>query len=175
MERPSMLISPALTDSRPGMVFNSVDLPQPDGPTSTRKPPLSSVRSIPLRISSAPKRLRKSLISRKAMGSTFHGASHQAAHEVPAGDNVDEESGGGGDDRRGHVYVVFDNPGRSVDEIVERDRHRRLIAGGESRAEQEVVPDVGELVDHRHNEDRGGIRQENAAENLKEARAVDHR
>src|SRR5271169_2939573 len=143
---PSMRISPELIDSSPAIVLSSVDLPQPDGPTSTRKPPLSSVRSMPLRISSAPKRLRKSLISRKAMGSTFHGASHQAAHEVPAGDNVDEESGSGGDDRRGHVHVVLDNPGRSVDEIVERHRHRRLIAGGERGAEQKVVPDIGELV-----------------------------
>src|SRR5208282_4147954 len=123
-----MRISPELIDSSPAIVLSSVDLPQPDGPTSTRKPPLSSVRSIPLRISSAPKRLRKSLISRKAMGSTFHGASHQAAHEVPDGDNVDEESAGGGDERACHVYVIFDNPGRSVDEIVERDRHRRMIA-----------------------------------------------
>src|SRR5580704_18861544 len=97
---PSTRISPAVIDSRPAIVLSNVDLPQPDGPTSTRKPPLSSVRSMPLRISSAPKRLRKPLISRKAMGSTFHRAGHQTAHEVPAGDNVDEECGSGGDDGR---------------------------------------------------------------------------
>src|SRR5271155_3600376 len=122
-----MRISPELIDSSPAIVLSSVDLPQPDGPTSTRKPPLSSVRSIPLRISSAPKRLRKPLISRKAIGSTFHRAGHQTAHEVPAGDNVDEECGSGGDDGRRHVDVVLDNPGRGVDEIVERDGHRRLV------------------------------------------------
>src|SRR6516164_5319654 len=106
-----MRISPELIDSSPAIVLRSVDLPQPDGPTRTRKPPLSSVRSMPLRISSAPKRLRSSLISRKAMGSTFHGAGHQAAHEVSAGDDVDEERGSGGDDRGGHVHVVLHDPG----------------------------------------------------------------
>ena len=42
------------------MVLSSVDLPQPDGPTSTRKPPFSSSRSMPLRISIAPKRFFRS-------------------------------------------------------------------------------------------------------------------
>src|SRR5271166_1888990 len=128
---PSMRISPELIDSRPAIVLSSVDLPQPDGPTSTRKPPLSSARSMPLRISRAPKRFRSALISRNAMGSTFHCAGHQTAHKVAAGDNVDEQSGSGGDDGRRHVDVVLDNPGRGVDEIVERDGHRRLVAGGE--------------------------------------------
>ena len=34
-------------------MLSRVDLPQPDGPTSTRKPPFSSVMSMPFRISSA--------------------------------------------------------------------------------------------------------------------------
>src|SRR5271154_5139579 len=140
---PSMRISPALTVSSPAIVLSSVDLPQPDGPTRTRKPPLSKVRSMPLRISSAPKRLRNPSISRKAMFLSFHRAGHQPAHEVAAADDVDDQGGSGGDDRRGHVDVVFDDAGRGVDEIVERHRHRRLIAGRECRAEQEVVPDVG--------------------------------
>src|ERR1700678_125203 len=110
-----MRISPEVIDSRPAMVLSSVDLPQPDGPTSTRKPPLSRVRSMPLRISSAPKRLRKPLISRKAMGSTFHRAGHETAHEVAAGEDVDDQGGRRGDDRRRHVDVVFDNPCRGVD------------------------------------------------------------
>src|SRR5580658_4562716 len=111
MTLPSMRISPDVSDSRPAMVLSSVDLPQPDGPTSTRKPPLSRVRSMPLRISSAPKRLRRPLISRKAMGSTFHGAGHETAHEIAAGEDIDDEGGRGRDDRRGHVHVVLDNPG----------------------------------------------------------------
>ena len=64
---PSMRISPEVIVSSPAMVLSSVDLPQPDGPTSTRKPPFSSVMSIPLRISTLPKRFFRPTISRNAM------------------------------------------------------------------------------------------------------------
>src|ERR1700727_1853651 len=96
---PSIEISPSLTVSSPAIVLSSVDLPQPDGPTSTRKPPFSSVRSMPLRISSAPKRLRKPLISRNAIVLSLYRARHQTAHEIAAGDDVDQQSRSGGDDR----------------------------------------------------------------------------
>src|SRR5579883_484822 len=134
---PSMRISPDEIVSSPAIVLSNVDLPQPDGPTSTRKPPFSSVRSMPLRISREPKRLRKESISRNAMALSLHGAGHQAAHEVAAADDVDEEGRGGGDDRRRHVDVVFDNARRGVDEIVEGDGHGRRIAGREGRPKQE--------------------------------------
>src|ERR1700679_384034 len=117
IERPSMLMFPALIDSRPAIVFSKVDLPQPDGPTSTRKPPLSSVRSMPLRISTGPKRLRRPLISRNAMALSLHGAGHQAPHEIAAADNIDQQSRSGGDDRGRHVDVVFDDAGRGVHQI----------------------------------------------------------
>src|SRR5271154_3473032 len=136
MTLPSMRISPDVSDSRPAMVFSNVDLPQPDGPTSTRKPPFSSVRSMPLRISSEPKRLRKPLISRKAIASSFDRAGHQPAYEIATRDDIDEQRRPGGDDRGRHVDVVFDDAGRGVDEIVQGDGHRRLVAGGEGRAEQ---------------------------------------
>ncbi len=38
----------------PAMVFSNVDLPQPEGPTSTRKPPSSISRSMPFSTSTAP-------------------------------------------------------------------------------------------------------------------------
>ena len=50
--RPSMRISPSVIVSSPAIMLSSVDLPQPEGPTSTRKPPFSSAMSMPLRISS---------------------------------------------------------------------------------------------------------------------------
>jgi hypothetical protein len=58
---PSMRISPALTDSNPAMVFSKVDLPQPEGPTSTRNPPLSSVRLMFFSTSTVPKALAEAL------------------------------------------------------------------------------------------------------------------
>ncbi|MNV26370.1 hypothetical protein D3C71_1174900 [compost metagenome] len=62
---PSMTMSPEDGGNRPAIAFRSVDLPQPDGPTSTRKPPFSSSISMPLRISTLPIFLRMFLIWRK--------------------------------------------------------------------------------------------------------------
>src|SRR6516162_10981517 len=61
--RPPIRISPEVIDSSPAIVFRSVDLPQPEGPTRTRKPPFSSDISIPLRISRAPYFFRRERIS----------------------------------------------------------------------------------------------------------------
>ena len=43
--RSPIVIRPPVTSSRPAIIRSSVDLPQPDGPTSTRNSPLSIVRS----------------------------------------------------------------------------------------------------------------------------------
>src|SRR6185437_3128380 len=145
--RPPMLTSPEVIASNPAMVLSNVDLPQPEGPTSTRKPPFSNEMSMPLRISTAPKRLRKLLISSVAISSSFHGAGHQAAHEITSGDYIDEQRRRRGDDRRRHIDVIFGDAGGSVDDIVERHRQRARRSGRERRAKQEVVPDVGELID----------------------------
>src|ERR1700751_1623613 len=109
---PPMRISPEEICSRPAMVFRRVDLPQPDGPTSTRKPPFSSVMWIPFRTSIVPKRLRRLAISSVAMSSSLDSAGHQAANEISPGNDVDQQGRRGGDDRRGHVDVVFDDAGR---------------------------------------------------------------
>ena len=54
---PSMRISPSLTLSSPAIIASSVDLPQPEGPTSATNSPVSASRSMPLRTSTEPKRL----------------------------------------------------------------------------------------------------------------------
>ena len=54
---PSMRISPSLALSSPAIMASSVDLPQPDGPTSAMNSPVCASRSIPLRTSTEPKRL----------------------------------------------------------------------------------------------------------------------
>ena len=51
---PSTLMVPLEIGSNPAIVLSKVDLPQPDGPTKTKKPPSSSSMSMPLRISSVP-------------------------------------------------------------------------------------------------------------------------
>src|ERR1700721_1813492 len=115
---PPIRISPELIDSRPAIVLSRVDLPHPDGPTRTRKPPCSSEMSMPLRI------------SRLAIALSFHCAGHQAAHEIPSGEDVNDESWGRGYNRGRHIDVVFDDAGGRVDDVVERDRHRARVAGG---------------------------------------------
>src|SRR5215468_1171637 len=104
---PPMRISPEEIPSRPAMVLSRVDFPQPDGPTSTRKPPFSSVMSIPFRTSIVPKRLRSELISSVAMFSPLYRARHQTADKISTSNDIDEQCRRGGDDRSRHVDVVF--------------------------------------------------------------------
>ena len=46
MLRPLITISPEVMSSSPAIMFSSVDLPQPDGPTSTRNSPSSIEMSV---------------------------------------------------------------------------------------------------------------------------------
>ena len=72
IDAPSMRISPSLIVSSPAIVLSRVDLPQPDGPTSTRKPPLSSVEVDALEdLQRAEALASDALISRNAIGSTL--------------------------------------------------------------------------------------------------------
>ncbi|MNT85187.1 hypothetical protein D3C72_2253170 [compost metagenome] len=52
--RPLIEIVPDVMGSSPAIVLSRVDLPQPEGPTSTRKPPSSISILMSFRISSAP-------------------------------------------------------------------------------------------------------------------------
>src|SRR5690606_15458003 len=97
--RPPILISPDVIGSSPAMVLSSVDLPQPDGPTSTRKPPSSISSVTPFRMRVAPKDFSRFWICRNDIGLTLDRAGHQAAHEIASGDNVDDERGKRGQHR----------------------------------------------------------------------------
>ena len=45
--RPPIAISPSEMSSRPAIILSTVDLPQPDGPTSTQNSPSTMVTSTP--------------------------------------------------------------------------------------------------------------------------------
>ena len=64
---PAILISPPVIGSSPAMVLSRVDLPQPDGPTSTRKPPSSISSETSFRMRVAPKDFSRLLICRNDM------------------------------------------------------------------------------------------------------------
>src|SRR5215475_10085006 len=54
--RSPMEIVPAVTSSRPAIIRNSVDFPQPDGPTRTRNSPLAIVRETPSTATTSPEK-----------------------------------------------------------------------------------------------------------------------
>ncbi len=78
-----------------------------------------------------------------------------------------------GQQRRRHLHVVFPLALGGVDDVVELYRHRQVFAPGEHQPEQEVVPDSGNLQDHRHHDHRHRHRQHDGAEDAPEAGAVD--
>ena len=55
--RPSISTWPPLADSRPAMMRSVVDLPQPEGPSSTQKLPAAMSRSMSARATESPQRL----------------------------------------------------------------------------------------------------------------------
>jgi hypothetical protein len=52
--RSPMRMSPELTVSRPATMRRSVDLPHPEGPTSTHNPPSGTVKETPFTASKPP-------------------------------------------------------------------------------------------------------------------------
>src|SRR5216117_67866 len=64
---PPIATSPSLISSSPATMRSSVDLPQPDGPTSTQNSPSATVTSTACTTSVWPKRLRTCLSITSAM------------------------------------------------------------------------------------------------------------
>src|SRR6516164_2760311 len=65
--RSPILISPALTLSRPAIMASKVDLPQPEGPTSTTNSPSFTSRLIPFSTATEPKDLLRLRIVSEAI------------------------------------------------------------------------------------------------------------
>uniref|UniRef100_A0A1I8AN86 MHC class II antigen n=1 Tax=Steinernema glaseri TaxID=37863 RepID=A0A1I8AN86_9BILA len=69
----------------------------------------------------------------------------------------------------------FLGPGAGVDQVVEGHGDRLRVATGEHHAEQKVVPDLGELPDQAHHDDRDRPGQQDAPEDGEEPRAIQPR
>src|SRR5690349_2106634 len=115
--RPAIRISPEVIGSSPAIVLSKVDLPQPEGPTRTRKPPSSMSRSMPFRIFVEPKDFSRLLISRNDICLSLDRAGHQPAHEIATRHDVDDEGRQCGEDRASEMNVVFLHAGRRADEV----------------------------------------------------------
>src|SRR5450755_1892019 len=172
--RPPISTRPAEDCSNPAITLSSVDLPQPEGPTRTTNSPFSMSRSIPLRTSTDPSLTRNAATDSADMPSVLlDGARGQAAKEILSAEDVDQQSRNRRDQDRRAFDAVFTGLGDIGVERHQRRSHRAIRTFGERDAEEKLVPDVGELPDHRHDQDRRRQRQDDVPEDLEKAGAVD--
>src|SRR5277367_1239162 len=180
---PSMRISPSLTLSRPATIASSVDLPQPEGPTRAMNSPVLASRSMPLRTSTAPKRLRSPLMVNVAIASpslassllSLDGPLREAAHEIFAAEEIDQQRRDRADQHRRARDVESASVHLAGRQRDEGRRDRLLTTAGEDDAEQKFVPDAGELPDHGDDQDRRRNRNDDLEKDAPEAGAVDPR
>src|SRR5271166_5741608 len=173
---PSMRISPSLTVSSPAIMASSVDLPQPDGPTSAMNSPVFASRSIPLRTSTGPKRLMSLDMVSVAMPSpSFDGALGQAADEIFPAEEINEEGRDGGDQNGAARNIIRMGVLLASLQSDKRGRDRLLAATSEHDAERILVPDAGELPDDGDHEDRRRERKNDLVEDAPETGAIDAR
>src|SRR5271166_4535182 len=130
---------PALARSSPAMMLSSVDLPQPEGPTSTVNSPFSISRSMPFSTSSAPNRFESFRIRNAAIPVLLlHRARGQARQEIPPAEQIDEQRRQRRDQHRRTLHAVLRV---GADGGAERDQGRRdrlLAAGGEGDGVEEL-------------------------------------
>src|ERR1700716_440375 len=178
--RPPISIVPALGLSRPATMLSSVDLPQPDGPTSTVNSPLSMSRSIAFSTSRLAYRFDRARMLNAAMKTSsptpsLHGPRGEASQEIPSAEQIDEQRRQRRDQHRRTLVAEHRLGGDRSRKRDQRRRYRLLIAGRKGDAKEELVPDPGELKDHGHDQDRRRQRQDDLPENPEETGAVDPR
>src|SRR5579859_5661173 len=152
--RPSSRSSPPLGSSSPAMMFMSVLLPHPEGPTRTRNSPCGRLIEMSRSILFGPKLFCTLTRSSAAMVLPLDRTGHQAADKIFAGQQIHHQRRNGGDESAGEMHVVFLDAGGAVYQVVQRNRDRERAVIAERSAEQEFVPDVGELPDDCYDDDR---------------------
>src|SRR4051812_21090654 len=106
--RPPISISPLVAVSSPAMIASNVDLPQPEGPTRTVNSPLSISRLTSFRTSTGPNRLETRRTVNADMPDLLpHCAGGQAAHEIPAAEQIDRQRGQRRQQYRGTLHAVL--------------------------------------------------------------------
>src|SRR6266705_694098 len=90
--RPPISMLPALGRSSPATMLSRVDLPQPDGPTSTVNSPLSMSRSISFKTSRLAYRFDRARMLNAAMTTpSLHGPRSEASQEIPSAEQIDQQ------------------------------------------------------------------------------------
>src|SRR5271155_5373337 len=151
---PPMSISPPVTVSSPATMRNSVDLPQPEGPTSTQNWPSPTSTSTPL-MASKPfgYALRTSCSVTLAIGLFLRldqALDEEALHQDDDGDRRQHGEHGGGHRHRpfgqGVMYVddLFDADDDGLHVVARRDQQRpQILIPAVDEEDHEQGCDVG--------------------------------
>src|SRR5579872_6804647 len=135
---PPISTVPPSMSSRPAMAFRSVDLPQPEGPSRTVNSPDSTARSMSFNTRSRPKDFDNPLTETADM-LTLYRAGGDAAHEIAAGGEIDQQRRECRQQRRCSVHVILDHACRRGRYGVQLHRHGHVVTAGEDQAQQVVI------------------------------------
>src|SRR5690606_575867 len=150
--------------------LSSVDFPQPEGPRSTRNSPSPISRLRFCSTLTEPKASDRSWMETlEFMNSSLHCARGDTANKITAGEEVNEQWHGTGQNSCGHIDVIFLHALHGIDDVIQLHGHRKILRSGKDHAEQKVVPDTGYLQNDRDNENRQRHRQHDLKENSPEA------
>src|SRR5690348_12313598 len=174
MRLPAMMISPAVTRSRPAIMRKVVVLPQPEGPSRQTTSPAATERSASLTATKSPNFLvilRASIVDIPSL--SLDGAEGDAAQQVVLQEEGHQEDGDEeqGLDRRQQAPQDADAAARH--RLVHGDRHGAGIDAGEQQREQELVPGEDQAEDEGRGKARQHLRQADLQEHLDLARPVD--
>src|SRR5882672_947647 len=147
---PSTRISPSVMSSSPAIIRSVVDLPQPDGPTSTTNSLSEMSRSMPRTASVESKRLTMLRSETCAIPSTLRRAGRETGDVIVHQERVDDERRRGAEQRAGHdlapvEHVALDQRGDDADR-----KHQLIGRGREHERIKELRPG------HREGEDGRG-------------------
>src|SRR6218665_1635854 len=140
--RSSIMIWPPLMSSSPASMRSRVDLPQPEGPTSTTNSPSAMSRLRSSMIWTLPKGLRMLRKDTVAMGcpsidSALDGAGREAADHVALEGVVDRRRRQGIDQARGHQQLPWRIVGRQ--EVAQRHGQCHALVVGQQQEGIEVL------------------------------------
>src|SRR3954469_2259243 len=170
---PPIMISPSVISSSPAIIRKVVDLPQPDGPTSTTNSWSAISRSMPRTASTSSYFLTTLRNVTSAMSSTLCRAGGQAGNVIVHQERVDDQRRCGAEQGAGHDLapvedVALDQRGDDADR-----QHQLIGRGREHQRVKELRPRHREGEDGRGNDAGEGDRNENPRQGLQPGGAVD--
>src|SRR5580692_5424943 len=157
-----MRISPLVIASRPAIRRSSVDLPHPEGPTSTTNSPSSMSRLMLRRTLASPYDLHRSRM-RMAATSALDGAGGEALHQIALNENKEHAHRQQCQDAGRHHLAKADREGTGGTRRVQHER------------EQQFAPSRGEYETKGCRQPGQRERHDDSAESRKSIGAVQHR